>query len=86
IERATILARGDLIEPTHLPRLGHVARAAEPAGGISVAAGMTVNEVEQRLILATLESVGGNNTRAAELLGISLKTLHNKLNRMKQGT
>ena len=45
--------------------------------------GMTVDEAEQKLIVATLEASGGNKTRAAEMLGISLKTLHNKLNRMK---
>ena len=44
---------------------------------------MTVDEAEQKLIMATLESAGGNKTRAAEMLGISLKTLHNKLNRFK---
>ncbi len=47
--------------------------------------GMTVDEAEQKLILATLDAASGNKTRAAEMLGISLKTLHNKLNRMKQG-
>jgi DNA-binding NtrC family response regulator len=46
---------------------------------------MTVDEAEQKLIMATLESSGGNKTRAAEMLGISLKTLHNKLNRFKSG-
>ncbi len=45
---------------------------------------MTVDEAEQKLILATLDAAGGNKTRAAEMLGISLKTLHNKLNRMKE--
>ena len=44
---------------------------------------MTVDEAEQKLIIATLEAAGNNKTRAAEMLGISLKTLHNKLNRMK---
>ena len=44
---------------------------------------MTVDEAEQKLILATLEAAGGNKTRAADMLGISLKTLHNKLNRFK---
>ena len=46
--------------------------------------GMTVDEAEQKLIMATLDSAGGNKTRAAEMLGISLKTLHNKLNRFKE--
>ena len=88
IERATILARGDLIEPAHLPVFGPAPTAAQPAGpanGVTIAPGMTVDEAEQKLIMATLESAGGNKTRAAEMLGISLKTLHNKLNRFKSG-
>ncbi len=44
---------------------------------------MTVEEAENRLILLTLDHARGNKTRAAEILGISLKTLHNKLNRMR---
>jgi DNA-binding NtrC family response regulator len=38
-----------------------------------------VGEAEKLLILKTLESTNNNKTRAAEILGISLKTLHNKL-------
>ncbi len=88
IERATILARGDVIEAAHLPPLAAAPSAPAPAApphpeGFTIAPGMTVDEAEQKLILATLESAGGNKTRAAEMLGISLKTLHNKLNRMK---
>ncbi|MBY0493656.1 MAG: sigma-54 dependent transcriptional regulator [Cyanobacteria bacterium] len=93
IERATILARGNQIEPAHLPVFGHgsfaaapapaAASAAAPANGVTIAPGMTVDEAEQKLIMATLDSAGGNKTRAAEMLGISLKTLHNKLNRFK---
>jgi DNA-binding NtrC family response regulator len=45
--------------------------------------GMTVEEAENRLILLTLDHARGNKTRAAEILGISLKTLHNKLNKMR---
>jgi DNA-binding NtrC family response regulator len=88
IERATILARGEFIEPSHLPPLGVVVRsAAAPASSaVSIAPGMTVDEAEQKLIVATLQAAGGNKTRAAEMLGISLKTLHNKLNRMKEST
>jgi DNA-binding NtrC family response regulator len=91
MERATILARGDLVEPQHLPRFGPpaaaAARSAEPSSsGVTITPGMTVDEAERRLILATLEAAGGNKTRAAEMLGISLKTLHNKLNRMKEAS
>src|SRR5437763_5831571 len=41
--------------------------------------GTTVEEAEKGLILRTLEHTKNNKTRAAEILGISLKTLHNKL-------
>jgi DNA-binding NtrC family response regulator len=85
IERAIILARGDTIETTHLPVFSATgAGAAMPVNGLTIAPGMTVDEAEQKLIMATLESAGGNKTRAAEMLGISLKTLHNKLNRFKE--
>jgi DNA-binding NtrC family response regulator len=87
VERATILARGEFVEPQHLPRFGvsALAKAAEAsASGVTITPGMTVDEAERRLILATLEASGGNKTRAAEMLGISLKTLHNKLNKMKE--
>jgi len=86
MERATILARGEFIEPTHLPRFGPPARAIEPTSGLTITPGLTVDEAERKLIVATLEAAGNNKTRAAEMLGISLKTLHNKLNRMKQAT
>ena len=46
---------------------------------VSVSVGTTVSEVERLLILKTLVSTGNNKTRAADILGISLKTLHNKL-------
>ena len=51
---------------------------------VTLAPGTTVDEAERRLILLTLEHTRNNKTRAAEILGISLKTLHNKLNRMKE--
>jgi DNA-binding NtrC family response regulator len=81
IERATIVAAGRLIELADLPPLGLALPSA--SGGEQLEPGMTVDDVERRLIMLTLEHTGNNKTRAAELLGISLKTLHNKLNRFK---
>jgi DNA-binding NtrC family response regulator len=46
---------------------------------VTLSPGTTVDEAERRLILLTLEHTRNNKTRAAEILGISLKTLHNKL-------
>ena len=83
IERATILAPGPLIEPKHLPP--GVVREPEVADRpqVALAPGMTVEEAERRLIRMTLDHTRDNKTRAAEILGISLKTLHNKLNRLR---
>ena len=82
IERATILADGEFVEPRHLPPT-LVAKGEETLPTLTIVPGTTVDEAERRLITLTLEHCRNNKTRAAEVLGISLKTLHNKLNRMK---
>ena len=82
IERAVILSAGEFIEPRDLPPLViDSPDVVKPA--ISLQPGTTVEEAERRLILMTLEHTRDNKTRAAEILGISLKTLHNKLNRLR---
>jgi DNA-binding NtrC family response regulator len=48
-----------------------------------LAAGMSLEEAERNLILATLDELGGNKRLAAESLGVSLKTLYNKLKRYR---
>ncbi|HYT73353.1 MAG TPA: sigma-54 dependent transcriptional regulator [Vicinamibacterales bacterium] len=83
IERATILSDGDFIETRHLPPL-LVTKGEETLPTMTLTPGTTVDEAERRLILLTLDHTRNNKTRAAEILGISLKTLHNKLNRMKE--
>jgi DNA-binding NtrC family response regulator len=83
IERATILAPGPFIEPRHLPpTLSHEPPPPHQPQ-VALAPGTTVEEAERRLIMMTLEHTRDNKTRAAEILGISLKTLHNKLNKLR---
>jgi len=84
IERAVILCAGEFIEAAHLPPL--VPAAPEAAAAVSLRPGMTVDQAEEQLIRLTLEHTRDNKTRAAEILGISLKTLHNKLNRLRGRT
>ena len=94
LERAVILAGEGAIERQHLPAFlqsgsapavspaGRRLRSRGRAGGadaVRFAVGTTVEEAEKGLILRTLEHTRNNKTRAAEILGISLKTLHNKL-------
>jgi DNA-binding NtrC family response regulator len=81
IERATIVADGRFIEAKDLPALVETAHGGQT--GVGLQPGTTVEEAERQLILLTLQHTNDNKTRAAELLGISLKTLHNKLNRLK---
>ena len=54
-------------------------RSANDPDAVRLGVGTTVGEAEKMLILKTLEATSNNKTRAAEILGISLKTLHNKL-------
>ena len=45
--------------------------------------GKTMEEIEREAILATLQAVGGNKSKAAAMLGIGLKTLYRKLEKWK---
>jgi DNA-binding NtrC family response regulator len=84
IERAVVLCPdGALLDAAHLPAGFGKAQAAAAqtldAGIVAVRVGTTVDVAERMLILRTLEATSQNKTRAAEILGVSLKTLHNKL-------
>src|SRR5262245_58889412 len=54
-------------------------QSVEPAENAGLHAGQSVDEMERKLIMTTLEQTNGNRTHAARLLGISLRTLRNKL-------
>ena len=89
LERAVIVCEASVIETKHLPPgFGHApARAAAmDPNALHLGVGTTVEEAERQLIMKTLESTNNNKTRAAEILGISLKTLHNKLKEYGAGT
>jgi len=81
LERAVIVCEGSVVETKHLPPdFGRpMVRTSEDPDAVHLGVGTTVREAEKLLILKTLESTSNNKTRAAEILGISLKTLHNKL-------
>lgn len=81
LERAVVLCCTGTLGKQHLPPgFGTVKiSSVVDSDQVQMPVGTTVDEAEKRLILRTLESTGNNKTRAAEILGISLKTLHNKL-------
>jgi len=81
LERSAIVCDRDLISRAHLPaEFGRASAATSfELSGLRFPIGTTVDAAERELILQTLSATNNNKTRAAELLGISLKTLHNKL-------
>ncbi len=95
VERATLLSGGETVTLEHLPqevigdepldaphlKLVEEAGLAEVngQGKVILPIGSSMADAERRLITSTLEHTGGNKTRAAKILGVSLKTMHNKV-------
>ncbi|MBL8719166.1 MAG: sigma-54-dependent Fis family transcriptional regulator [Myxococcales bacterium] len=89
MERAAVLVTGpevhvrdlelDLDAPAVRPRVAAAETESDEAPLLSVRVGSTLEEVERALILRTLEHLGGNKQRAAQVLGISRRNLYYKL-------
>ncbi|MBL8697238.1 MAG: sigma-54-dependent Fis family transcriptional regulator [Alphaproteobacteria bacterium] len=87
VHRAVLLASGDTIGPEAIVLSGATRQESKPAAGTDGAAapgarglvGRTVADVERDLIIDTLSHCLGNRTHAANILGISIRTLRNKL-------
>jgi DNA-binding NtrC family response regulator len=95
MEHAYILSGGGRILPEHVPHSVRSPSAGAPtlslAAGTSPAAPApsesgprTLRELEMEHVLRVLEKHGGSKTKAAEELGISLKTMYNKLNQWQE--
>ncbi|HEX6201278.1 MAG TPA: helix-turn-helix domain-containing protein, partial [Thermoanaerobaculia bacterium] len=84
VHRAFILA-DDEIGPDEVPIEARREDAVSGGGPfIRVAVGSSIADAEKKLILATLEELDGDKKEAADVLGISLKTLYNRLNAYKE--
>ena len=81
IERAVVICSGEQIERHHFaPYPIEQRERLREEDTITFPVGTPIDEVERQMIMRTLQKTSNNKTRAAQLLGISLKTLHNKLN------
>jgi DNA-binding NtrC family response regulator len=81
IERAVVGCTGDLVVPDCLPVAPGLPSAEDGEDAVLIRVGTTLDGAEQALLRRTLASVGNNKTRAAEILGITPKTLRSKLGR-----
>lgn len=79
LERAVILASDETVQDKHI-RFDEFQKHTT----LDLSLGMSLSEVERRLILQTLEHTENNRTKAAHILGISIRTLRNKLNEYKE--
>lgn len=79
MERAVLLCQGNEIQAAHI-----VIEGDSDIKSLDVAPGVTLAEMEKRLIIQTLQHTHQNRTRAAELLGISIRTLRNKLSEYRE--
>ena len=77
VQRAVVLSRGETIFPEHLP--AKVQASVEGGEGGALTGGKTMREVERDTIIKTLRQTDGNRTHAAKILGISRRTLQNKI-------
>ncbi|HEX2164812.1 MAG TPA: sigma-54 dependent transcriptional regulator [Thermoanaerobaculia bacterium] len=82
VHRAYIMA-DDEITPDCLP--SRIGGGDDARRVLEFPVGTSIAEVEQRLIMATLEQYAGNKKKTADVLGVSLKTLYNRLNAYKDG-
>jgi DNA-binding NtrC family response regulator len=80
IERSLIVCRGRIIGKGDLPDEFQSTKITEN-GCVKVILGASLDDMEKEFILKTIEFAGGNKTRAAQILGVSAKTLYNKLER-----
>lgn len=79
VERAVIMARGEMITPAEFPDMLQELDPEVKATYVNLSPGRTLKDVEKDMIIRTLEETAGNRTHAAKILGISRRTLQLKL-------
>ncbi len=78
LERAVVLARGETVALADLPAGLRGGSSAGEAGWLTFTVGTPLNEVERRMIEATLRQCGGDRSLAASLLGISARSIYRR--------
>jgi DNA-binding NtrC family response regulator len=81
VQRAYVLSDGDCILPAHAPP---PSAHDESDGSVRFRVGMTFHDIEREMLLKTLTSCGYNKRQAARMLGITAKTIYNRLTLYKE--
>jgi two-component system response regulator FlrC len=85
MERAVLMGSGERLLPEHLFLEGQGGKpVAVPETTVNLSAGVTLRDMEKKLIFETLDQVNDNRTHAARMLGISIRTLRNKLRQYRE--
>jgi len=79
VHRAVVMCSGGILLPEHLPKRFFSQRIGTPK--VSIQLGSSLEETEKEMIARTLEWTNNNRQRAAAILGISRRTLYNKISR-----
>lgn len=77
VERALVICPNEVISSHYLPK--KLQKPVKDQKSINIPIGCSTQEAERMIILQTLASTGNNKAKAAKILGVSRKTLHNKL-------
>lgn len=88
VQRAFIMAEGEEIDVEHLSfdAAAPVPEPRQDGSSVTVRVGTSIAEMERKLIFATLDFCGGRREQAAEMLGVSPKTLYNRLREYERDT
>jgi DNA-binding NtrC family response regulator len=81
IHRAVVLCSGEVLLPEHLPKRFFSRQAGPPTVPLRV--GSTLKEIEKEMIAQTLAWTNNNRQRSAAILGITRRTLYNKISKYK---
>ena len=79
VEAAVVTAPGEVLEAARLRLDGPAAKPAAPAGGWTAPEGMTLEEIEKKILEEALRKNGGNRSLTAEQLGLSRRTIQRKI-------
>lgn len=85
VERAVVMSKNEIIEPESLPLNINLSLRKSRKDGFRIPSGMTMKEIEKKVILETLQTTNGSKSKAAKILGISTRKIEYKIKEWSRG-